>query len=456
MVSGNCSIEFISKACSVFGLNKKQGEAVALLSIGTFLEYFDLMIYIHMAVLLNELFFPKTDMHTAALLSAFAFCSTYLLRPVGAIIFGYIGDHIGRKVTVVITTTMMSISCLIMANLPTYAQIGIAASWIVTICRIVQGMSSMGEISGAQIYLSETIKPPASYSAVATLAFAVSLGTGAALALATFVTSFGMNWRMAFWAGATIAIVGAVARTKLRETPDFADAKKRIKKIKDSIDINEKINKKTVLALFSLDCMWPVCFYFTYVYCSGVLKNSFSLTAEQIIRQNFVVALVQIAGILLFVFLSYRIYPLKILKYLLIISGAVMLATPFWLENITTPGSLLLLQSIIIFFAADAAPATSIFYRHFPVFKRFTCITITYALSRALTYIVTSFGLVYLTEYFGNRGILIIMMPVCIGYFVSLKYFEKLDKNFQKMGNQAKENFTDNNSSLPSHKEAIQ
>ena len=94
----------------MFGLNKEQGEAVALLSIGTFLEYFDLMIYIHMAVLLNELFFPKTDMHTAALLSAFAFCSTYLLRPVGAIVFGYIGDHVGRKVTVVITTTMMSIS----------------------------------------------------------------------------------------------------------------------------------------------------------------------------------------------------------------------------------------------------------------------------------------------------------------------------------------------------------
>jgi MHS family proline/betaine transporter-like MFS transporter len=81
-----------------------------------------------MAVLLNELFFPKTDSHTSSLLMAFAFCSTYFLRPIGALIFGYIGDHIGRKVTVVITTTMMSFSCLIMANLPTYAQIGVTAS----------------------------------------------------------------------------------------------------------------------------------------------------------------------------------------------------------------------------------------------------------------------------------------------------------------------------------------
>src|SRR5690606_9172015 len=101
----------------------------------------------------------------------------------------------------------------------------------------------------------ETIKPPASYSAVATLAFAVSLGTGAALGLATFVTSFGINWRMAFWAGATIAIVGAVARTKLRESPDFISAKKLAKKIqyKKILHEHEKvtINKKTVLALFT-------------------------------------------------------------------------------------------------------------------------------------------------------------------------------------------------------------
>ena len=88
-------------------LNIRQKEAIGLLSIGTFLEYFDLLLYVHMSVLLNELFFPKTDPHTAALLAAFAFCSSYVLRPFGALIFGYLGDHIGRKSTVIITTMMM-------------------------------------------------------------------------------------------------------------------------------------------------------------------------------------------------------------------------------------------------------------------------------------------------------------------------------------------------------------
>ena len=123
-------------------LTREQKEAIGLLQIGTFLEYFDLMLYVHMAVLLNELFFPQTNPHTAALLHAFAFCSTFVLRPFGAILFGWIGDNIGRKSTVIITTMMMSICCTIMANLPTYAQIGITATWIVTLCRMFQGLSS--------------------------------------------------------------------------------------------------------------------------------------------------------------------------------------------------------------------------------------------------------------------------------------------------------------------------
>ncbi len=101
-------------------LGRQQKEAIGLLQIGSFLEYFDLLLYVHMAVLLNELFFPKTDPHTAALLAAFAFCSTYVLRPFGALLFGWIGDNMGRKSTVIITSMMMALSCLVMAILPTY------------------------------------------------------------------------------------------------------------------------------------------------------------------------------------------------------------------------------------------------------------------------------------------------------------------------------------------------
>jgi MHS family proline/betaine transporter-like MFS transporter len=147
-------------------LSGEQKEVVVLMSIGTFLEYFDLMLFVHMSVVLNELFFPKTDPFTASLLSAFAFCSTFIFKPLGALLFGYIGDKIGRKHTVIMTTMIMAISCLIMANVGTYAQIGITASWVITICRALQGMSSIGETIGAELYVLETIRRPYQYVAV--------------------------------------------------------------------------------------------------------------------------------------------------------------------------------------------------------------------------------------------------------------------------------------------------
>ena len=130
-------------------LTSEQKQAVGLLSIGTFLEYFDLMLYVHMAVLLNELFFPKSDPYTHSLLAAFSFCATFVFRPVGALIFGWIGNNIGRKTTVIITTFLMALSCLLIAVVPTYAEIGFTAALIFTLCRVVQGMSSMGEKVGA-------------------------------------------------------------------------------------------------------------------------------------------------------------------------------------------------------------------------------------------------------------------------------------------------------------------
>ena len=157
-------------------LTREQKESIFLLQIGTFLEYFDLMLYVHMAVLLNELFLPKTDPKMSAVLTAFAFCSTYVLRPFGALIFGYIGDNYGRKPTVIITTSIMAISCFLMANLPTYAEIGITAAIMVSVLRILQGMSSMGEKMGAMIYVTEITKPPIQYPAVNSIAVAGIFG----------------------------------------------------------------------------------------------------------------------------------------------------------------------------------------------------------------------------------------------------------------------------------------
>ena len=423
-------------------LTKKEKETIGLLSIGTFLEYFDLMLYVHMAVLLNELFFEKSNSYNEALLAAFAFCSTYFLRPFGALFFGYIGDKIGRKQTVTITTFLMAISCVAMANLPTYAQIGFTASVIVTICRIVQGMSSMGEITGAQLYLSESIPAPRKYPAVAFLPVAISTGTMFALGIAYFVTNYEFNWRYAFWAGGLIALVGATARTRLRETPEFANVKLFLERgfKEENIDKNPAYKKyfdvrapiKTSLSLLFMDCMWPICFYFTYIHCGLILKNTFAYTADDVIHQNLMVSFVQIGSALMFFFLTFKIHPLRILKWQYLISVPVMLAYPFILDHINSPLQLFFLQAYMVFFAADAAPGTSVFFRYFPVLRRFTSIGLMYAISRAIVYVIISFGSVNLIDWFGNWGILLIILPIVSIYAYGWCHFNKLERKRER------------------------
>jgi len=421
-------------------LEKVQKQAIGLLSIGTFLEYFDLFLYVHMAVLLNELFFPKGDPHTQKLLAAFAFSTTFVFRPVGALIFGYIGDTFGRKVTIVITTFMMAITCLIMANVPTYAQIGMAAAWIVTMCRVLQGMSSMGEIVGAQLFLTEAIHLPARYPAVGLIYIFGDLGATTALGIATLATSYGFNWRMAFWIGAGVALVGSVARTTLRESPEFADARRRLESVAERANSDptlykkrgtydrQKVNKKTTWAYFLIQCSSPVFFYFTFIYSAQILKHTFNYAPHQILLHNFSLGIFQLfAWSILRSYLSVKHYPLKILQVAFVGSSVLVLALPFLLNNIQSPFQLFLIQAIMVVFKANDMPALPLFLRHFPIFKRFTYASFLYALSRALVYVITSFGLTYLVEYFGYWGLLLIMVPVLIGYGYGINYFKKLD-----------------------------
>lgn len=427
-------------------LTREQKEAVGLLSIGTLLEYFDLMLYVHMAVLLNELFFPQTDPFTTSLLSAFAFCSTFVFRPFGALLFGYIGDNMGRRITVVITTIMMATSCVIMAISPTYAEIGITASVIITLCRIVQGLSSMGEVIGAELYVAETIQKPYRYFYVSLIPTLATTGGMLALAVAAFVTQYTLNWRYAFWAGAIIALIGTIARSSLRETPDFVDAKKRLKRNFDlikssasaSVDFShqlmqEKTNPKTFLALFFIGCSWPVCFYLCYIHCGNILREFYNFSPSDIIQQNFIVSIFHTVNYFVLAFLSLKIHPMKIVKIKILIFTVFSCSLPMILNLHSAAVHILLIQLFIVTFSLSSIPASAIFYKCFPVFQRFKCCSFTYALSRALMHVITSFGMIYIINRFGNSGVLIILAPVIITFTWGILHFCKLEKEQEEI-----------------------
>jgi len=410
------------------GLTKKEKEAVGLLSIGTFLEYFDLMLYIHLSVLLNDLFFPKTDPTTAKLLAASAFCLTYVLRPIGGFIIGRIGDIMGRKFTITLTTSIMALACIMMATASTYEEVGIRATIIVIICRALQGFSSLGEIMGAQIYITEILKNPWKAVSSGIVVFAACFGGTFALVI-TYLAISGVNWRIAFWIGSIIAFVGVFARARLRETIEFTDYKKRIK-IKSNIhkkDI-EKPNKKTLLAFAFTEIQNPICFYVTFIFCSEIMKTIFNLTAEQIIFHNLKVSIILDIGVFIVAILSKRIHPIKTAIVAAFIFTVALPFIPYWLNNIS---SLFLLGCIQVlsksFSFSSSGTLDSIQYKYFPISKRFSCVATVSGLVFAFSSALVAFGLIPLTYYFGNHALWFFFIPAIIGYWWAINYFKKLE-----------------------------
>jgi len=412
---------------------------LGVLSTGTFLEYFDLMLYVHMAVLLNGLFFEPTDQYSASLLSAFGFSITFVFRPIGAYFFGYVGDNWGRKPVLILTTIIMSISCLIMANLPTYAQIGFSASIILTLCRVMQSLSSTGEVTSCSLYVMESTKPPIQYPAMGITSLFSALGGTFALGVASIVTIEGFSWRYAFWIGTIIAFIGIYARKELNETSEFINVKKKLIETADKFNLslaeakkllNLQENPKTQVWVFLLiiECVFPLYYYFAYIYSGELFKTIFNYSPEQIIHHNFLLSIFDLGRIIFLMWISYYVHPLKILKIQLIISAIIVLLLPFLLNNVTEPYHLTIIQYAIAIFAIHGLPGFAIFYKHIPLLSRAKFTGLTYAFGRAIMFAITSFGLVILVQRFGYMGLLILFIPVLICYTIALFYFDKLEK----------------------------
>lgn len=424
-----------------YTMTKEQKKAVGILSLGTILEYFDLMLYVHMAVVLNDLFFPKTDPHTAKLLAGFTFCSTYVFRPFGALFFGWLGDKVGRRYTIILTTAMMAVACIIMAKCETYAEIGISASIIMIGCRVLQGLASMGEVVGALLYLTESIERPVRYFAVGLIESFCNVGCVLALVCANLSIGYMNDWRIAFYIGATLAIISIVVRVALRETPEFLDASKKLQEIKEIVGdlsadnkhfLSEQFSvshKKSYYALFCLECVWPLAFYFIYVFCADLLKNQFGYTNEQIINHNLILTIILLLTTSLNSILYMFFHPMIIFKYRFILSLGVFCAISFCLNNISSSFDVMVIQTLILLFSPYSLKGmASTIYTHFPVLKRFRAASIIYAASRAATYVVTTFGFIYLVQWLGNLGIFLAFVFTSLCTWYGFNHFWKLEK----------------------------
>ena len=210
----------------MFGVHRISNRSILIAAFSTVVEWYDFTLYLYFATVLARVFFGGGE---AALLTTLGgFAVAYLLRPVGAVVFGHVGDRKGRRPMLLLSMTIMSLAMLATALLPTFAQIGAAAGWLLFVLRCVMGFSVGGEYTGVIAYLLEGSRPKRR-GLIASLAAAAS-EVGALLAVAVSALTVSLTseadlqswgWRIPFFVGAALAGAVWFARATMEESPDF-------------------------------------------------------------------------------------------------------------------------------------------------------------------------------------------------------------------------------------------
>ena len=189
---------------------------------GNVMEWYDFSIYGFFARTIGNLYFPTEDPKTS-LLAAFAvFAVGFLMRPLGAVLFGYIGDRVGRGPALLWSVVAMAVPTFVIGTLPTYAEIGITASLLMLLCRIVQGLAVGGEYTSSAVFLAETAHP---HQRGATAAWA-PFGAIAGILLGSTVGAVIFNampleqvvawgWRLPFLLAVVVGGVGFILRRRM-------------------------------------------------------------------------------------------------------------------------------------------------------------------------------------------------------------------------------------------------
>lgn len=217
-------------------MNINMKKSVLLLTgLGSGLEYYDFMIYAIFAHYISHSFFPSND-HYASLMATFGvFAVSYLLRPIGGVIFGILGDRYGRKPMVIISINLMAISTFGMACTPSYASWGIAAPLIFTFFRMLQGIALGAELPGALTFLIEHLnqaKQRGLHCGMFVMFISIGASFGALMGyvmptLTSVTQLYEWGWRVPFLVGGTIAIVAYLLRRNTQETPSFKTTDQR-------------------------------------------------------------------------------------------------------------------------------------------------------------------------------------------------------------------------------------
>jgi MFS family permease len=266
-------------------------------SVGTLIEWYDFYIFGSLATVIANQFFPKTN-PTAALLATLAtFAAGFIVRPFGALVFGRLGDLIGRKYTFLLTLIIMGGSTFAIGLIPSYEKIGFAAPILVLLLRLLQGLALGGEYGGAATYVAEHAPEhrrgyfTSWIQTTATLGLFLSLGiiliTRHSLAAdrARSIAEFNdWGWRIPFLVSILLVIVSIYIRLRMKESPLFAklkdEGKTSVNPLKESF-VHKGNLKMVLIALFGATMGQGVVWYTGQFYAQSFIENVCKVDFEQ-------------------------------------------------------------------------------------------------------------------------------------------------------------------------------
>jgi MHS family proline/betaine transporter-like MFS transporter len=267
----------------MIGQHRVSNRSILVAALSTVVEWYDFTLYLYFATVLSRVFFGGGE---AALLTTLAgFAVAYLMRPVGAVVFGHIGDRHGRRPMLLLSMALMSVAMLATALLPTHAQVGVAAGWLLFALRCVMGFSVGGEYTGVIAYLLESARAErrglvASLAAAASevgalLAVAVSALTVSALS-ETQLQSWG--WRIPFLVGAALAGTVWLARSTMEESPDFERLRAEGALPERPLVHALSRQRGALLRAFAISALGSITYYVGITYVPAFLATTASLS----------------------------------------------------------------------------------------------------------------------------------------------------------------------------------
>jgi MHS family proline/betaine transporter-like MFS transporter len=378
--------------------------------VGNALEWYDFALFSYFATIIGQLFFPSADPLASLLMSYGAFAAGFLMRPLGAIAFGYIGDNIGRKPALMLSVYLMAIPTTLIGLLPTYASVGLWAPVLLTVCRLVQGFSMGGEFTGSMIFMTEYatdknrgfIASFALFSAVG----GVILGSACAVLIthffdASFVQEWG--WRIPFLLSCVGGLMGAYMRRTLAETPQYT-AIKQSAHVASPIKalFTQHLDKVGLVML--LDFTLAIGFFTVLSFMPGYLSQVHGFVHANVLSIHTVNSMV-LAGMTLFMgWLSDRVGKKRLLG--LSALGLLCLAYPSFL--MFEQGELVLAflgQMILaILMGIYMGPIAAILVSIFPAPIRFSGLSLSHNLSMAIFGGTAPLVATYLIAETGNKA----------------------------------------------------